>query len=89
MQSDHFSKTLRNAMIEIANSMTRIAAERDQIKNICDHVKEEAAIHPKITRKLGSIYYKQNLTALVGETDEIATLYEQTMLKSSSPSASS
>jgi uncharacterized protein (DUF342 family) len=77
--SDHFSKTLKNAMIEIANSQTRIAAERDQIKAICDHVKEEIQVSPKTVRRLGNIYYKQNLTALVGETEEIADLYEQVM----------
>lgn len=79
MTSDHYNKTLKNAMIEIANSHTRIAAEKDQIKAICDHVKEEIQVAPKTVRKLGSIYYKQNLTALVGETEEIAELYEQVM----------
>jgi uncharacterized protein (DUF342 family) len=79
MQSDHYRKTLKNAMIEIANSHTRIAAERDQIKAICEHVKEEIQVAPKTVRKLGKIYYNQNLTALVGETEEIAELYEDVM----------
>jgi uncharacterized coiled-coil DUF342 family protein len=81
ISSDHYKKTLRNAMVEISNSLTRIAAERDQIKSICDHVKEEIQVNPKLVRKLGSIYYKQNLTALVGETEEIKDLYEGIMNK--------
>lgn len=77
--SDHFRKTLKNAMIEIANSRTRMAAEREQIKAICEHVKEEIQFEPKKLRQLGAIYYNQNLTKLVGETEEIAELYEEVM----------
>jgi radical SAM superfamily enzyme len=78
-QSDHYLKTLKNAMIEISNSKTRMAAEREQIKAICDHVKEEIQVESKKVKKLANIYYNQNLTKLVGETEEIAELYEEVM----------
>jgi len=89
MQSDHYKKTIKNAVIEIANSMTRIAGERDQIKGILDHVKDETEVSGKVIRRLAGIYYKQNLQEIVGETEEIRDLYESVMQKPTSTSYNS
>jgi len=74
--SDADKKRIKDCVIEISNSMTRIAAEKDFIKEAILGCCDEVEIDKKHLRKMATIYYKQNLSEVVGEIEEVEALYE-------------
>lgn len=69
-------KKLEGFVQEISNSMLRMDAERELIKDICNRAKTDLELKPKIVRNLGRIYHKQSLQAEKTEADSIFDLYE-------------
>lgn len=69
-------KKLEGFIQEISNSMLRMDAERELIKDICNRAKAELELKPKIVRNLGRIYHKQSLIEEKSEADSIFDLYE-------------
>ena len=69
-------KKILDALVEISNSLTRIEAERDLIKDILTSVEDKFELPKKYTRKLSKIYHKQNFTEVQEEQDTLETLYE-------------
>tara|TARA_X000000950_G_C13730156_1_gene583921 strand:+ start:413 stop:694 length:282 start_codon:yes stop_codon:yes gene_type:complete len=67
---------IKGAVTEIANSLLRIDAERDLIKEIIDKIAKEEEINKKTLRKLGRTYYKQNYGEEQQSFDEFSDLYE-------------
>lgn len=69
-------KIIFEAIKEIDNSLTRIAAERDQIKvileNICDQYED---IDKKYFKKLAQVYHKQNFSQVQGDNEDFIELY--------------
>ena len=70
-------KKIANAIKEISDSMTRIDAEKDLIKDIVQVTFENHEIDKKHIRKLATIYHKQNMSEFKHEYDEVETLYEE------------
>jgi len=62
---------------EIDNSFTRIDAEKDLIKEICDTAKDELEIKPATLRKIARIYHKNSLIEEKVEAEEVFELFEQ------------
>lgn len=73
--SESDRKKIFSAIKEISDSMTRIAAERDLMKDIIDNLKEEFELPTKPLRKLARVYHEQNLTAVQTENEELEELY--------------
>ncbi|ATV46280.1 hypothetical protein [Lake Baikal phage Baikal-20-5m-C28] len=69
-------KAVYDAIVEISNSMTRMASERDLIKETLAAVKDKYDLHPRYTRQLAKIYHKQNFLEVKAEQDEVEELYE-------------
>ena len=69
-------KKILDAMREISNSMTRIAAERDLMKDIVKDVSDNFQIPRKVVNKIAKTYHKQNLTQEVQEHEEFVELYD-------------
>ena len=69
-------KKVKDAINEISNSLTRIEAERDLIKEIVKEVSDTHQIPRKIVRKMAKTYHSQNLTQEVQEHEEFVDLYE-------------
>ena len=69
-------KKIKDALIEISASLTRMEAERDLIKDILVEVEDKFELPKKYTRKLARIYHKQNYAEIRQEQDDVATLYE-------------
>lgn len=69
-------KKILNAIQEISNSLTRIAAERDLIKEILQNVEDNFELPKKYTRKVAKIYHKQNFKEVQAEQSELETIYE-------------
>ena len=78
LPSDPVSKkAIKDAMVEISNSMTRIDAERDYIKESVKAICEEHELNKKTFRKLVRTYHKQNFSAEVAEHEAFETMYEE------------
>jgi hypothetical protein len=68
---------LKKAIQEISNSMTRMDAERDLIKEIIKDAHEEHAIDKKVLRKMARAFHKQNFSEEVATQEEFETLYQE------------
>lgn len=71
-------KKFMGAVKEISNSMIRIEAERDLIKEIVKEKSDEFQIPRKIINKIAKTYHKQNLTQVETEHEEFVEIYEET-----------
>jgi hypothetical protein len=70
-------KKLEKAIQEMSNSMTRIDAEKDLIKDIIQETHDSLGVEKKYIRKLAIIWHKQNVNEVKTETDEVMELYEE------------
>ena len=61
---------------EISNSLTRIEAERDLIKEILQKMQDECEIPKKLSRKLAKVYHKRNYEDEVAVQSDFQTIYE-------------
>ena len=61
---------------EISNSLTRIEAERDLIKEILQKMQEEHEIPKKLSRKLAKVYHKRNYEEELAEQNDFVEVYE-------------
>ena len=62
---------------EISNSLTRIEAERDLIKDIVKDVADNYQLSRKTVNKMAKVYHKQSLSQTVAEHDEFVETYEE------------
>lgn len=69
-------KKIKDALIEISDSMTRVEAERDLIKDIVKSISDDFDLPKKYVSKMARLYHKQNFHNQQQENDELATLYE-------------
>jgi hypothetical protein len=70
-------KTIRDALQEISNSMTRIEAERDYIKESIKEITDKyPVISKKVFRKMIKVYHAQTFSQEVEEHEEFENLYE-------------
>jgi hypothetical protein len=65
------------AIREISNSMVRIEAERDLIKDIVKDVADNYQLARKTVNKMAKVYHKQSLSQTVAEHDEFVETYEE------------
>ena len=70
-------KKVADAIKEISDSMTRMDAEKDLIKEIVQVCSEDHEIDKKHVKKLATIYHKQNMNDFKSDYDEVETLYEE------------
>tara|TARA_R110000868_G_scaffold124490_12_gene329184 strand:+ start:7794 stop:8042 length:249 start_codon:yes stop_codon:yes gene_type:complete len=70
---------LRKSITEIADSLTRIAAERDLQKEIIKKVSEELTIDKKIIRRMAKVYFNANFVQEVELDDEFEETYRDTV----------
>lgn len=68
-------KKIKNALQEISDSLTRMEAERDLIKDIVKDVSDNYQLPKKYINKMARIYHKQNFQITQQETEELESLY--------------
>jgi hypothetical protein len=68
-------KKIKDALIEISDSMTRMEAERDLIKDIVKDVADNYQLSKKQISRMAKIYHKQNFIIEQQEMDELESLY--------------
>lgn len=69
-------KAIKDAMQEISNSLTRIEAERDHVKETVKEISNKYQIPTRAFRKLATTYHKQNFNEEAASFEEFETLYE-------------
>jgi hypothetical protein len=62
-------KKFKDALQEIADSYTRVSAEKDLVKDIIADLSETFELPKKPISKLAKVYYKQNMTQEAEEFD--------------------
>jgi hypothetical protein len=72
-------KKIKDALQEISNSMTRMDAERDLIKEVKANLFEEYKEHlsKRQIAKMARVYHKQNFQEEVMLHEQFETLYEE------------
>jgi hypothetical protein len=70
-------KKVANAIKEISDSMTRIDAEKELIKDIVQVTSENHEIQKKHVSKLATIYHKHTLADFIYDFEEVGGLYEE------------
>lgn len=68
-------KKIKDAIIEISDSMTRIAGERDFINEAVKAIADEFELSKKDLKKMARIYYKQSFQTEQAEMAELESLY--------------
>lgn len=76
VSSPEDKKKILGAVREISNSLTRIEAERDLIKDIVKDVSDNFQIPRKTVKKIATTYHKQNMTQVEQEHEEFVELYD-------------
>lgn len=69
-------KKIEQAMQEISNSMTRMEAERDLIKEAIKETCDKFELDKKIFRRLAKTYHRRNFSETVAEDEAFETAYE-------------
>jgi Zn-dependent M32 family carboxypeptidase len=69
-------KKIKEAVQEISNSLTRIEAERDMIREIVKEVSDTHQIPRKIIAKISKTFHKQNLAQEVSDHEDFVDLYD-------------
>lgn len=69
-------KKIREMLQEVSNSMTRIAGEKDYIREAIKEFSKEYEIPKRTLNKMAKIYHKQSYNLEQQEFEEFETLYE-------------
>lgn len=80
-------KKIRDALQEISNSMTRIDAEKDFIKDAVADISDNFKLSKKTVNKLARVYHKQSFNTEVEQYQEFENLYEEVVELRSGPEA--
>ena len=72
-------KRVRDAVLEMNDSMTRSMAERDLQKEITDKMTEEIGIDKKLFKRMAKVYFKANYAEEVEAHKEFENFYDGIM----------
>lgn len=69
-------KKIDSALQTISDSMTRIDAEREMIKEVVDSVSEDHDLPKKLVRQLAKVWHMRNYAEEVTQQEDFQTAYE-------------
>lgn len=69
-------KKLKNTILELNDSMTRMAAERELQKQAIDEIFDQLGVEKKIVRRMAKVYYKANYSTETEEENMFRDFYE-------------
>lgn len=67
---------IKQCLQEISNSLTRMEAERENIREIVNKCATEFEMNKRITRKLARIFHKRSIEEERAEQEEINNTYD-------------
>lgn len=68
-------KKILAALNEGSDSLTRIAGERELLKEIIDTVSEDFDLPKKYVRKMINVHYKSSIISVNAENEDLVELY--------------
>ena len=74
--TDNERKKLKKAIMELNDSMTRAAAERDLQKEIIGTLYDELGVDKKLVRRMAKVYYKANFGEEIEENKTFEESYD-------------
>lgn len=78
--TDHDRKVIQDALREMSDSMTRIAAEKDLQKEIAETILEKVNVPKKDFNKLARIFHASNLMEEAARNEEFMGFAEAVMV---------
>lgn len=69
-------KKLKNTILELNDSMTRTAAEKELQKQAIDEIFDQLGVDKKIVRRMAKVYYKANYNTETEEENMFRDFYE-------------
>lgn len=76
LSNEEDRKKLLGVLKECSNSLTRIAGERDLIKEAVGDVAESLQLPKRLVNKMVKVYHKQNYDEEVATNEQFEQLYE-------------
>lgn len=70
---------LKNAIREINDSMTRVAAERDFQKETLTNISDKTGVDKKILRRMAKVYFRSNYAEEQEENRQFEEFYDGVM----------
>ena len=67
---------IKKMLAEISNSMTRVDAEKDLIRETIKNMSDQFQLSKRTLSKMAKVYHKQNFQQEVQSHEEFETLYE-------------
>lgn len=77
--SDADKKRLKEAMGQMNDSMTRVAAERDHQKAILNDLQEKLGVNKKIARRMAKVYFKSNFQEEQDDNNQFEEFYKEVL----------
>lgn len=77
--SDADKTKLKDAIKQMNDSMTRVAAERDHQKAILDDLHDKLGINKKIARRMAKVYFKANFQEEQDENEQFEEFYKEVL----------
>lgn len=74
-------KTLRKAILELNDSMTRVGAERDLQKEVINEINDKLGVDKRLVRRIAKAYFKANFKDEVEENSTFEDFYTSVMEK--------
>lgn len=79
--NDKQRKEVKGCLQEISNSLTRIEAERDLIKEILQRMADDFEMNKKLSRRLAKVYHKRNIAEEIAANEELTETYDMIVSK--------
>lgn len=70
---------LREAVKQMNDSLTRVAAERDHQKAIIDGIHDSTGVDKKLVRRMSKVYFKANYTQEQEDNRQFEEFYDGVM----------
>lgn len=73
------AQKIRNAVVEISNSMTRSESERELVREIIKKIHDEEGIDRRLLRRIARAYHKGNFSEETTLNSEFEDLFNNLM----------
>jgi len=77
--TDNQKKELKEAVQQLNDSMTRVAAERDYQKESVNNISDKTGVDKKIVRRMAKVYFKANYSQEQEENRNFEEFYDGVM----------
>lgn len=77
--TDNQKKELKEAVQQLNDSMTRVAAERDFQKESINNISDKTGVDKKIIRRMAKVYFKSNYSEEQEENRNFEEFYDGVM----------